>query len=177
MLGMALALFMDVRTSVMWQLVPFTWHPPDVDSTHADRLMLLGYSTRHMPGQEMQILWDHSCQLGWIRCAGYRDSSGCKVWCRYKPWVADDLLYHINSDNNCMYNSIRSVTAHAAYPIYSSSGWQCTVFSFQATEQWIDFEYRSVSRAIGGPRGHYIQPTPFEKHILHDGHSGPQPNL
>jgi len=34
-LDLALALFVDVGTSVMWQLVPFTWHPSDVISTRA----------------------------------------------------------------------------------------------------------------------------------------------
>lgn len=47
--GTALALLMDVGTSVMWQLVPFAWHPSDVVSAHADGLMLLSYRALHLP--------------------------------------------------------------------------------------------------------------------------------
>lgn len=61
-------LFVDVGTSVLWQLIPFTLHASDVVSAHTDRLMLLSYSTLHMPGcRECRSIWiklDHLCNLG-----------------------------------------------------------------------------------------------------------------
>lgn len=77
--GMALALFMDVGTSVMWQLVPFTWHPSDVASTHADRLILLSYSTLYLPGHgKRRSIWITS--VNWVG-SGVHFGDSVAVWC------------------------------------------------------------------------------------------------
>lgn len=78
--GMALALFMHVCTSVMWQLIPFTWHPSDVVSTHADRLMLLGYSTLHLP-RNRKCRYIVISPVNWVASGvNLGDSGGWWVW-------------------------------------------------------------------------------------------------
>lgn len=62
MFGMDLALFMDVGTSVMWQLIPFTSHPSNVVST---RYSVTALFPRQVTGNSHSFGLLLSIELDW----------------------------------------------------------------------------------------------------------------
>lgn len=65
MFGMALVLFMDVGTSVMWQLIPFTSHPSNVVST---RYSVTALFPRQVTGNSHSFGLFLFIELDWALC-------------------------------------------------------------------------------------------------------------